>query len=185
MTGKPWTEDDIARMAALYVDGLSYAEIADVMGCGRSAVAGIANRHRDRFRKRNADDQYMTRRMANEAERQRRAQEKAAQRAVREAERVAQERKRAAELAEAEKAKALAKVSADRKPGDFAALAIPGARPVAMHALGRNDCRLVLTDRDDPPVANPPCCGLPVKAGKPYCAAHCMLMYRTAEERAA
>lgn len=178
MTGKPWTETDIDRMAALYGDGLSYAEIADVMGCGRSAVAGIANRHRDRFRKRNSDEQYMARRMANEAERQRKAEE-------RKAERAAKARRRAAELAEAEKAKALADADADRKAGDFAGIGIPGSAPVILSALGTFDCRLILTDVDDPPMADPPCCGRPVKDGKSYCAAHCALLYQPREKRAA
>ncbi|MGV0909239.1 GcrA family cell cycle regulator [Martelella sp. FOR1707] len=166
-----WTREKIARAATLKREGMSFAQLAEYFGVSRSAMTGLANRNRDLFEKsknaaggRPRKDRGKT--VPVEAPRRLVAKE----RPVARVEPVV----RQVEPAWPEGAS-----------GDLSRYRLPAVVPKTTLSVGAGECRFPVSAFDAPDDAAMPLCGAEVVEGKSWCPAHCRVVYRPREGRAA
>lgn len=187
-----WTEERIARAAALWREGRSASHIGAVLGVSRNAIVGIATRNRDRFAARaTGRPQGISRGLkAAPPPRQERsspvvpkpAPETALYKLAQQTPAQPVYPKRSARTA-----LPCPPVTSDLpvlpKTRDFTRLRIEGVEPVAFAALTSQQCHFPLQAFDEKCTAETPHCGAALGNDPSYCWSHAKIVRGPSSER--
>ncbi|QQM29314.1 helix-turn-helix domain-containing protein [Martelella lutilitoris] len=186
-------QNAIQQASKLWANGLSVSQIAQELGTTNGTIAGMSKRNRDLFPQRRQGPTP-----ADTAERDERifalwaeghGQCKIAEIVGCHPTTVKRLKTLRPEMFPARKKEApVSKKPTAERPddgrryGDARKLQVPGTEPIPLTQCGPFRCKLPLTDRDEPAVADVLCCGQPVLAGTSACSAHYRILYRPKRE---
>ena len=171
-----WSDENIAKAAALWEEGLSASGIGDKLGVTRNAVIGVVHRNRELFRRRRLEGAKVDKEQVRPS--------KAISLVHRSPDKRAPAGGASATLPKPMPARPKG-ILDSLFPGNAPSGPVPGSTGIyqhrdrsvsdtparAFHAVQAGECRWPLTNFGDPDSADMPCCASPTD-GKVYCPTH-------------